>query len=355
MSKRFSIYAALLITMMAIAPGCSGGDAPGGGFSMPPMPAEVADVTVGRIEEKFQAVGTIEADEAVTVVAEIEGTVTGIPYREGEKLGKGDLIAILDDSQLGAEVSRTEALFAQSKSTYERVKSVVDQAAGTPQDLDDASAALKVAESNLALARARHAKTRISAPFAGTAGSRRVSVGSYVRPGQAITDMANLDRIRVIFSAPERMISQIRKGAGVEVSTPAFPGLVLQGSIIVIEPVVDPVTRSTRVVAQVPNTDRKFRSGMSADVSTLLSSRPQAITIASEAVFAAGDQSFVFAVNPDSTVTRLPVQLGTRTAEVVEVLNGLTPGMIVVRAGHQKLFEGAKVVPVRGRPQGARQ
>lgn len=101
-------------------------------------------------------------------------------------------------------------------------------------------------------------------------------------------------------------------------------------------------------MAQVPNTDRKFRSGMSADVSTLLSSRPQAITVPSEAVFADGDQSFVFAVKPDSTVTRLAVRLGTRTAEVVEVLDGLTPGMMVVRAGHQKLFEGAKVMPVRG-------
>ncbi len=348
MSKTFSLFAAISITLLALAPGCSGGGAPGGGFSMPPMPAEVADVTVGKIEEKFQAVGTIEADEAVTIVAEIDGTVSGIPYDEGEKLSKGDLIALLDDSQLGAEVSRTEALFAQNKATFERVKAVVDQGAGTPQDLDDASAALKVAESNLALARARHAKTRISAPFDGTAGSRRVSVGSYVRPGQAITDMANLDRIRVIFSAPERMISQIRKGAGVEVSSPAFPGMSLHGTIIVIEPVVDPVTRSTRVVAQVPNTDRKFRSGMSADVSTLLSSRPQAITVPSEAVFAAGDQSFVFAVKPDSSVTRLAVQLGTRTAEVVEVLSGLTPGMMVVRAGHQKLFEGAKVMPIRG-------
>jgi len=319
---------------------------------MPPMPAEVADVTVGKIEENFQAVGTIEADEAVTVVAEIDGIVTGVPYGEGEMLHRGDLIATLDDRQLAAEVSRTEALYAQSKGTYERVKAVVDQSAGAPQDLDDAAAALKVAEANLEVAKARHAKTRITAPFTGTAGSRRISIGTYVRPGQAITDMANLEKIRVIFSAPERMIAQIKKGAGVTVSTTAFPGYTLRGSIIVIEPVIDPVTRTARVVAQVPNRERKFRSGMSADIATLLISRPRAITVPNEAVFAAGDQSFVFAVKADSTVTRLPVKLGTRTAEVVEVLQGLTPGMKVVRAGHQKLFEGAKVMPVPSAARG---
>lgn len=340
---------ALLITL---APGCSKDEAAGGGFSMPPMPAEVAEVTVGKIEENFQAVGTIEADEAVTVVAEIEGTVTAVPYLEGELLNKGDLIATLDDRQLAAEASRAEALFIQSKATYERVKIVVDQGAGAPQDLDDASAVMKVAEANFEVAKARLAKSRINAPFSGTAGSRKVSVGSYVRPGQAITEMANLAKIRVIFSAPERMISQIKKGAGVSVTTTAFPGTTLRGRIIVMEPVIDPVTRTARVVAEVPNSDRKFRSGMSADITTLLSSREKALTIPNEAVFATGDQSFVFAVKPDSTVTRQAVKLGTRTADVVEVLEGLTPGMKVVSAGHQKLFEGAKVMPIPGATPG---
>jgi membrane fusion protein (multidrug efflux system) len=344
--------AAIAILFFVSLPGCSKDGARGGGFSMPPMPAEVADVTIGRIEENFQAVGTIEADEAVTVVAEIDGVVTDIPYTEGGTLNKGDLLVTLDDRQLAAEVDRTQALFEQSKATYERVKAVVDQGAGAPQDLDDAGAALKVAEANLELAKARHAKTRITAPFRGVAGSRRVSIGSYVRAGQAITDMANLEKIRVIFSAPERMIAQIKKAAVVTVATTAYPGLTLKGTIIVIEPVVDPVTRSTRVVAEVPNTDERFRSGMSADVTTLLSARPQAVTIPNEAVFAAGDQSFVFAVKPDSTVTRVPVTLGTRTADVVEVVEGLDPGMKVVRAGHQKLFEGAKIMPIQEAPPG---
>jgi len=345
------ILLTLLVALAGLA-GCSKSGGAGGGFSMPPMPAEVADVSVQTVEENFQAVGTIEAEEAATIVSEIDGIVTSIPYTEGSRLAKGDLIARLDDAQLSAEVSRTEALLSQNTATYERVKAIVGQGAGSPQDLDDASAAMKVAEANLALAKARYAKTRITAPFDGIVGSRRVSVGTFIRTGQAVTDLANVDRMRVIFSAPERMVSQIKKGAQVSVSSTAYPGLVITGKIVVIEPVIDPVTRSARIVAEVPNKDMKFRSGMSADVTALLSSRPGALTVPNEAIFASGNQSFVYVVKEDSSVSRTPVSLGTRTADVVEVLDGLKPGMKVVSAGHQKLFEGAKVMPI---PSGAAQ
>ena len=205
---------------------------------------------------------------------------------------------------------------------------------------------MKVAEANLALAEARFAKTKVIAPFDGIIGSRRVSIGAFLRSGQAITDLANIDAIRVNFSAPERYISLLRKGAAVTVSTTAYPGYELKGTIIVIEPILDSATRSARIIARVENPGRKFRAGMSANVSVILSERSQALTIPNESVFASGNETFVFVVQPDSIVARVSIKLGTRSAEVVEVLQGLEPGMKVVRAGHQKLFEGAKVMPV---------
>ena len=313
---------------------------------MPPMPVEVSPVTVQKVTDKFEAVGTIEAVEAITVVSEIDGTVTHLPFREGDVIKRAELIAQLDDSQLAAEVARAEALRAQTQTSYERVKSVVEQKAGAPQDLDDASAALKVADANLALAKARFAKTRIVAPFDGIIGARRVSVGTFLRAGQAITELANIDAIRVYFSAPERFLSQLTRGAEVVVSTTAFPGYELKGKLIVIEPVLDPGTRSARIVAEMANPGRKFRPGMSANISAVLSERPKAITIPNEAIFGSGEQSFVFIVKPDSTVARVALTLGTRLANVVEVVQGLEPGMKVVRAGHQKLFDGARVMPI---------
>jgi membrane fusion protein (multidrug efflux system) len=326
--------------------GCSGEDGGGGRFSMPPMPVEVAPVSVGTVVDKFEAVGTIEAIEAITVVSEIDGAVVDLPFTEGAYINKGDLIALLDDAQLAAEVARSEALRQVAQASYDRVKAVVDQKAGTPQDLDDAAASLKVADANLALSKARFAKTRITAPFSGQIGARRVSVGTFLRGGEIITELANIDQIRVIFSSPERYLGTLNRDAEVTVSATPFPGLELKGKIIVVEPILDAATRSARVVARVPNQGRKFRPGMSANISAVLSKRENAITIPNEAVFAAGDQVFVYAMKADSTATKVGLTLGTRMSDRVEVLSGLEPGMTIVRAGHQKLFDGARVMPV---------
>lgn len=348
-----SFIVSLLIVLMTasflVLEGCSDQQTAGGGFTRPPMPVEIAEVKMQEVSDKFEAVGTIEAIEAVTIVSEINASVISLPFEEGSQIKRGDLIAQLDDSQLSAEVSRTEAIYNQSQANYQRVKSVVDQNAGTPQDLDDALAALKVAEANLNLAKARLAKTRITAPFSGVIGSRKVSVGTFLRTGDAITELANLNEIRVNFSAPERFLATLTKGAEVAVSTTVYPGHEVSGKIIAIEPVLDADTRSAKIVARVQNPGQKFRPGMSANVSVILSQRPEALTIPNEAIFANGNQSFVYVVNPDSTVKRVAVTTGLQLSDIVEVLHGLEAGMKVIQAGHQKVYEGAKVMPVNSK------
>ena len=345
----------LLLFLILFVNSCSDEQNSGGGFSFPPMPVEIAEVKEQMVADKFEAVGTIKAIESITVVSEIDASVVGIPFEEGTYIKRGDLIAQLDDSQLSADVNRAEALFAQSHSTYKRVKSIVDQNAGAPQDLDDSYAALKVAEANLKLAKARLAKTQIVAPFDGLVGSRKISVGTFLRTGNAITDLANLNEIRVSFSVPERFLSKLKKGAEVYVSTPVYPEYEVKGKIIAVEPILDADTRSATIIARVSNPQQKFRPGMSADVSVVLSERPGALTIPNEAIFVNGNQSFVYVINADSTVKRTAITTGLQFADIVEVIDGLKSGMQVVQAGHQKVFEGAKVMPIKTDDAAAKQ
>jgi membrane fusion protein, multidrug efflux system len=353
MENRLLVATAIFaVALSAGVGGCQRGGAGGaGGFAPPPMPIEAAPVVQGPVADVFEAVGTIEAGESITVVAEIAASVTALPFAEGQSIPAGGLIAQLDDSQLKAEVARSEALVDQNRITYGRVKAIVDQQAGAPQDLDDAAANLKVAEADLALSRARLAKTRIVAPWAGALGPRRVSPGAFLRPGDPITELAAISVIKVEFAAPERYVGQLKRGAEVTVSTPAYPDYELTGHIDVVDPVLDPVLRNAELIARVKNPQGRLRPGMSANVSAVLSRRDSALTIPNEAVFAEGDKNFVFAIKPDSTVTRVALALGTRLAGSVEVLEGLEPGMQVVRTGHQKLFEGAKVVPILASPE----
>ncbi len=343
--SRVAIAGALCAGLLG---GCSRGNQQqgGGGFSMPPMPVQTADIAAGVVESRYSVVGTLEADDAVTVVAEISGRVTALPFREGQPIARGALIAQLDDTELAAEVARAEAQVAQRQSSYDRTRVVADQGAGTPQDLDDADAALKIAAADLAMARARLAKARITAPFAGLTGARKVSVGAYLTAGSPIIDLARIDELRVTFTAPERMLAHLQQGSPVTITTTAYPDHVLQGTIDVIDPSLDPGTRAAHIVARVQNPDRLLRPGMSADVSVVLESRPEAVTVPSEAVFVQAGQPMVYVVQADSTVAPRPIRLGLRETDAVEILEGLAPGDRVVRAGHQKLFPGAKVIPL---------
>jgi membrane fusion protein (multidrug efflux system) len=344
-ARRRSLLRAAAAVVCVTAAGCGKGKT-AGGFAPPPTPVETAIVTAGAVADRFATVGTLEAGESVDIAAEIDGVVKALPFPEGGQVAAGALIARLDDAQLAAETQRAEALLEQSRATFERVRAVVDQGAGAPQDLDDATAALKVAEANLDLARTRLAKTRITAPFAGTAGIRRISPGAFVRAGTALTDLTQLDRLRLTFSVPERLLGSLSLGAPVRVETTAHPDEMLEGAIAIIEPKLDEQTRSARVVAHVDNPGRRLRPGMSATVTLVLAERARALTVPSQAVFVTGGQAFVYIVKADSTVARAAVVLGTRLADVVEVTGGLDDGQQVVTAGHQKLYDGARVNPV---------
>jgi membrane fusion protein (multidrug efflux system) len=336
---------ALCLSGVLVLAGCMGGKW-GGKFSMPPAMVEVAEATIQPVEDRFEAVGSLEADNAITVVSEIAGTVAKIAFDEGRYVERGSLIAQLNDDELKAEYDRATATRDQTQASFNRVKTIVEQHAGAQQDLDDAAAALKVAEANAAYAAARLQKTRITAPFSGIIGARQVSPGAYVRPGDPIADLARVQELRVKFSAPERYLSQLKRGSKVTVSTLAYPDYELKGTIEAIEPQVDPNTRSVSIVARVPNSEGKLRPGMSANVAAVLSVRDNALTVPSEAVIVDQNQTVVYAIKPDSTVARTVVRLGSRMREAVEIVSGLKEGQRVVRAGQQKIFEGAKVMPI---------
>ena len=337
---------AVLLILAALASSCAPKAGGKGGFQMPPTPVEVAEVRSQTVRDEFHAVGSIESDESIQVVSELPGVVKALPFTEGQHVNAGALLAQLDDREYAADAKRTEAQRSLAAANFERAQKLFEQNAISASERDNARAALDVAEANASQAKVRLEKTRIRAPFEGRVGTRKVSVGAYLRVGDPITDLARLSTLKVTFAAPERLMGEMRPGRVVVVTTPAYPGQRFEGRLAVINPMVDPDTRTVRLVARIPNTGGRLRPGMSADVALTVSERGKALTIPDEAVFAEGGQNFVFVVKPDSTVAKAAIQIGTRDSSRVEVVRGLEPGQRVVSAGHQKLYEGAHVMPV---------
>ncbi len=322
----------------------------GGGFQMPPMPVEVASVQPERVRQQFRALASVEADESIEVTSQVSGVVKSLPFMEGQRVGAGALLARLDDSEELAAAQRGTAEREQAEANAGRAEKLAEQQVISQAELDAVRAQLKVAQANEAEALAKFEKTRIRAPWPGIVGRRRVSPGAYLRPGDVITEVARVGEVKVRFAAPERYATDLKRGVDVEATTPAFPDGLFKGKVSVVDPIVDPETRTIQIVARLPNPQGKLKPGMSANVSVTLSERPAALVVPDEAIFAEGSQHFVYVVRPDSTVARTAIQTGLRDSARVEVVAGLTAGQQVVSAGHQKLFDGARVMPI---PAGA--
>jgi membrane fusion protein (multidrug efflux system) len=341
-----------LAAVATLAPGCRG-EAKTTGFELPPTAVEVAAVAAGPLSEQLASLGTVEAAERVAVVSEIDAVVEALPFAEGGFVPAGSVLARLRDADLLAQVERAAALSEEARVAHDRLARLSDEELLSRQERDSAAARVAVAEADLAVARERLAKARIAAPFAGLLGRRLVSPGAFLRAGEPIVELAAIDEVKVLFAVPERHLAAFRPGAPVELESVAWPGERFRGAITVVDPLVDPVTRSAQLVARVPNPERKLRPGMSAEVFSILAERPSALTVPEEAVFAEGDATYVYRIGPDATVERRAVRLGARQLGRVEIVSGLAAGEAIVRAGHQKLFPGAKVTPVESAAEGA--
>jgi membrane fusion protein (multidrug efflux system) len=352
-SKRYSsLAAAALIAIAALAAGsCAPGGAGGGkGFQMPPTPVELAPVHLEDMRDEFHALGSIEALDNAQIVSEISGTVKSLPFTEGQQVKAGALLAMLDDREMRASADHAEAQRQQAAANFDRTQKLAEQKLVSQSELDDSKSALQIAEADLELARVHLEKTHIRAPFDGAVGRRMTSVGAWLKPGDPVTNLARLSTLRVAFSAPERMLADLRPGREVRVRTPAWPDREFSGRLTVVDPIVDPDTRTVHLLAELPNPAGMLKPGLSADVSVTIAERKRALSIPDEAVFAEGNANYVYVVQPDTTVMRTAVQLGARDSSHVEILGGLTAGQMVVRTGHQKLYPGAHIMVLGAAP-----
>jgi membrane fusion protein, multidrug efflux system len=222
--------------------------------------------------------------------------------------------------------------------------------------VDDLTAQMKTLETAVTAAEARRraAEARledliIRAPFAGRLGTRAVSLGAYVSPGTRITTLDDLSRVRFDFSVPENLLSRLKVGQMGYARSAAFGDRKFEGKVTVIDPRVDPVTRTVRLTAEIDNPDEALRPGMFLSVALQVTVRENATVVPEEAVVNEGLRQLIFVVR-NNTVERRVVRLGQRQEGRVEVLEGVEPGETIVIRGVQRVRPGATVTP---RPLGA--
>ena len=305
---------------------------------------EAAPVTVGSITESIQAVGTLQAVASITVRPEISGVIRRIDFSDGQSVERAAPLIELDQEELQAQANQAAAQEKIAQVTYERLKRLSGQQTTIipAQQVDEARLALQAAAANSVLYTVRLKKSVIRAPFAGTLGLRRVSVGDYVQPGQDIVNLEDLHTLHADFKVPEVWLGRLFVGQGLTVTTDAFPDVPFEGQVSAIDPRVEAVNRTIAVRAAVPNPKGTLRPGLFATVRLTLGREAQALLIPEEALFLQHEKTMVFLV--DNQIARLTeIVAGARERGLVRVHAGLKEGDRVVRTGTHKIHDGMHV------------
>jgi membrane fusion protein (multidrug efflux system) len=329
------LLAAVLLT------GCGGGGS-GEAPEPPPVQVQIESVTTGLVEDILSAVGTIQANEEVEIRAETPGTISAIYFQEGQHVRAKDKLFELDSEKEAAQLAQAVAEEEVARQNLERAKKLAGTKAISQQELDQLQSLVAARTAARQLQEARLGDMTIRAPFAGVVGPRTVSVGQYVDVTQVLVTLVDDSRVKVTYRIPERDLAQYDPGQNVRITVSAYPGRVFQGTIDLINPVVDQATRTAQIRALADNPDGLLKPGMFARAETVVARRENSIVIPETALVPGLDQFSVYRVNQEKAHL-VPVEMGVRGRGTVEIRQGLAVGDEIVVLGTQKLVDGSRV------------
>ena len=331
----------------------AGAGGPGGfGGGMPPATVDVVTVRAQALPSSFETVGSLRAQESVSLKPEVAGKIEGIRFIEGDRVGKGQVLFQLDAALLRADLNEANANLQNSQRAYTRAKELSEKQLIARAELDKAQAQLAVDQARAASARTRMDKMVIRAPFGGVAGLRKVNVGDYVEAGQDLVDLVKLDTLELDLRAPEVVLSALAVGQQVDFGVDAFRDDIFKATVVAIAPTVDAGGRSVSLRARFDNPEGKLRPGMSARVRIVLSTSAKALVVPEQAIVPMGEQKNVYTL-VQGKAKLVAVTLGARQPGMVEVTSGLKDGDVVITSGLQKIGDGAPVAPAGAPPAAA--
>lgn len=328
----------------------------------PSVPVTVVQSELRKMELLEESVGVLESLADPVVSAEVVGRVAEIRAVAGSEVKAGQVLAVLDGSDVGlsrqaaqAEARRVESLSSNQMNNLERLKQLREQNFISQAALDDAIAQNAAMQNQLAAARAqaglaeRNAgKASIISPVDGRVEKQIAIQGQFVKLGDPMFQVVSLRKLRARLPFPETLSGQLHRGMEVRISV-AGEGTTLTGKISEIRPMAGAGNRSFDVYAMFDNPGN-WRPGATVTATVLLKERKDAVTVPEQSVVLRPTGEVVYVVEGGKARQRV-VQVGVRQNGLIEILGGLQANETVVVDGAGFLADGATVaVAAAGQP-----
>ncbi len=327
----------------------------------PPSPVRYTEAREHPVRRIIQLPGSVESRTLSLVAGEVEGLVAELPAREGDTVRQGQPLARLRTTRLELRLrastgqhQEAESRLRQAERNLERMRGLFDSRIASQQQLDDAESERdawqgKVDQLSAEIDRIRHdiERSTILAPFAGTVVAERTEVGEWLAVGAPVVEIISLDEMEVRVDVPERYYRSLSPGATATVTFDSLPGAPIAGRVTAIIPRADPRSRTFPVKVRIRNRDGRIGAGMLAQVSLPAGESHRAVVVPKDAVVTEGPERFVFLINGEQMVDRVPVETGAGVGDWIAVRGEVKAGQKVITRGNERLRPGQ---PVRGEP-----
>lgn len=319
----------------------SQGAQPGAGMNQPPMPVDVFVIHPTMINEKIEVSGSLMANEITEIHPEISGRLVQLNVAEGKFVNKGSLLAKIYDGDLQAQLKKLEVQLEIANTNEERSAQLLKIQGISKSDYDASLLNVNNIKADIEITKANITKTEIRAPFSGRLGLKNISPGAFVTPLTVVTTIADVNKLKLQFSVPEKYGSQIRNGQLVSFTLNGSDKT-FAAAVIATETSVGSETRSLTVRALVKNSDPALIPGTFANVQMVLGNNPNAIMIPNGAVIPQGRKKQVFVFKSNKALP-MEITTGVRDSANVQVLTGLFPGDTLITSGLLFLRPGSDV------------
>jgi membrane fusion protein, multidrug efflux system len=303
------------------------------------LPVSALVIRPEVLTNKVLATGTVLANEEVELRSEASGKIEKIFFSEGVRVKRGDLLIKINDSELRAQRMKAESQKQVAQEKERRRKQLYEKQGISPEDYESAVNELNGILAQLKLIDAQIEKTEVRAPFEGVIGLRYVSEGSYVDPTVRIANLQDLQSVKLDFAVPEKYVSAVRKGQSVFFRVSGRSER-FAGTILAVEPKIDPVTRNVLLRAISPNKEGRIMPGAFAEVELVLDLVSGAVMIPTQALVPDLQGQKVY-VCRGGAAQEVRVAIGLRTENKVQVTSGLVPGDTLLTTGLLQVVGGS--------------
>jgi RND family efflux transporter MFP subunit len=362
MLRMFAFYS--LIALAAIGAACGGGGAQQGaggpGGAPPPMPVEIVTLAAKPVEQTTEYVATMKSLRSSTIQPEVEGFLTRIAVRSGERVTQGALLFEIDSAPEQAALGSLQSMRPMRESDVEfaqqqvaRNKTLLSAGAISQREVEQFEAQLRAAEAQLKALdeqirqqRSQLNYYRVTSPIAGTVGDIPVNAGDRVTRTTVLTTVDENNVLEVYLNVPVQQAPQLKLGLPVRIFDDQGK-LLATNRITFVSPNVDTSTQSVLAKAQLVEGRGQFRSDQFVRARVVWSTAP-GLTIPVTAVTRINAQFFAFVAekNGQGMVAKLkPVQLGEIIGNEYVLQSGLQVGEQLIVSGLQKIRDGSPVMP----------